>query len=101
MGLLLCIGDDGHFDVEAPHEGRDCHADDEGSAKSEGCRDIELSVAQVAESPRVPISAAPSVLLVTTRPPPAPLSPSAEPPLDSPSFDSCTRTALRSIVLLV
>lgn len=101
-GLLLCFGADGHFDVEAPHDGRACHTGADDARSNEGCRDIALSASHVVEGPKVPVAAAPSVLLVTARSLPAgSSSPSARKPPDSPALGSCARDTLRSIILLV
>lgn len=100
-GLLLCLGADGHFHVEAPHEGRDCHDDDEVPAKSEGCRDVELSVAHVVDSPKIPLFVAPSPLLTADLRHSEPPTGSTDRPSDFPPFDFCARIALRSVILLV
>ena len=101
-GLLLCFGADGHFDVEAAHEGRDCHADNEGQAQSDGCRDIKLSAWHTADGPKVPIVASPSVSIVTAHRLPGGLSsPVEHEPPNAPPLASCTRNTLRSIILLV
>jgi hypothetical protein len=101
-GLLLCFGADGHFDVEAPHHGRDCHAGAEDSRSSAGCRDIELSASHVAENPKAPVTASPSIVIVTIRSLRAQSSsPAPHTSPDSPAFDFRTREALRSVILLV
>lgn len=100
-GLLLCLGADGHFDVETPHAGRACHTRPGESAKAD-CRDIAISPSQIVEQRNVQSSdlRAPTSAPVTLSPPPAPSG-------FAQILPACTslrvpdREARRTVVLLV
>lgn len=101
-GLLLCLGADGHFDVEAPHEGRACHTRPGESAKND-CRDIAISPSQVAERRNVQPTEfqAPALELVTLSPPPPPSAFVLQNVPASTSLGVLEREARRTVVLLV
>lgn len=101
-GLFLCLGADGHFDVEAPHEGRACHAKPGESAKSD-CRDVAISPSQLAERRNVqaPEFYAPPLQLVTLSPPQPPSEFVLQSVPAAPSLGVLEREARRTVVLLV
>lgn len=101
-GLLLCLGADGHFDVEAPHEGRACHTKPGESAKND-CRDIAISPSQVAERRNVQSLEfhAPPLQLFSLSPPPPPSEFPLQSILASTSLEIPEREARRTVVLLV
>lgn len=101
-GLLLCFGADGHFEVEATHEGRACHDVPGYASENEGCRDIALVVSPVAERPSLRAFASDLPILFATQLLPSAPLPSSEQSLpESPALDCFTREALRSVILLV
>lgn len=101
-GLLLCFGADGHFEVEAPHDGRECH-DVPGDEQQGGdCKDVELAGLKAAESPglRVPEVATP--LLSVVRPQNlSPFRPTACVLHAWPVPEASARAARSTIVLIV
>lgn len=101
-GLLLCFGADGHFDVEAPHEGRACHDGPGASNPTSDCRDVALAAIEATErlGSRLDVLASPALIVecpVVVAPP----SVYTCAPLDSPPLDFFTREARSNVVLLV
>lgn len=101
-GLFLCLGADGHFDVEAPHGGRACHAKPGESAKSD-CRDIAIAPSQLAERRNVEPQEfhRPALQFVTLSPPQPPSTFVLQSIPRSPSLGVLEREARRTVVLLV
>jgi len=101
-GLLLCVGADGHFDVEAPHEGRACHEIPGASTPTGDCRDVQLTAIEAAErqNSRLDVLLSPVVIVELPLLVSAP-SLCERPPHDAPPLDAFSRAARSNIVLLV